>query len=130
MRPLGIRIPVIPVKGYSMTVPREPWPDAPEMQIVDDDNLFGLNPLGGDRLRLAGLAEIAGYAVPPGSGAPKRSSQGSSSAFRSSPPASLRRHRSLSVACGLSHRVACLSSVVLVSQISSIMSVTGILAGR
>jgi D-amino-acid dehydrogenase len=61
MRPLGVRIPVIPVKGYSMTVPRKPWPDAPDMQIVDDDNLFGLNPLGDDRLRLAGLAEIAGY---------------------------------------------------------------------
>lgn len=61
MRSLGIRIPIIPVKGYSLTVPRDPWPDAPDLQVVDEKNLFGLNPMGSDRLRLAGLAEIVGY---------------------------------------------------------------------
>jgi len=61
MRSHGVRLPIIPVKGYSLTVSRDPWPDAPALQIVDEKNLFGLNPLGTNRLRLAGLAEIAGY---------------------------------------------------------------------
>jgi D-amino-acid dehydrogenase len=61
----GVRLPIIPVKGYSLTLPRDPWPDAPDLQIVDEKNLFGLNPLGTNRLRLAGLAEIAGYNTTP-----------------------------------------------------------------
>ena len=61
MQSHGVRLPIIPVKGYSLTLSRDPWPDAPDLQIVDEKNLFGLNPLGTDRLRLAGLAEIAGY---------------------------------------------------------------------
>ena len=61
MQPYGVRLPIIPVKGYSLTLSRDPWPDAPDLQIVDEKNLFGLNPLGTNRLRLAGLAEIAGY---------------------------------------------------------------------
>ena len=65
MRAHGVRIPIIPVKGYSLTLPRDPWPDAPNLQIVDEKNLFGLNPLGKNRLRLAGLAEIAGYDTRP-----------------------------------------------------------------
>lgn len=65
MRKLGVRIPLVPVKGYSMTVPRHNWSDPPNMQIVDENHLFGLNPLGADRIRLAGLAEIAGYDTRP-----------------------------------------------------------------
>ena len=61
MRAHGVRLPIIPVKGYSLTLSRDPWPGAPDLQIVDEKNLFGLNPLGTNRLRLAGLAEIAGY---------------------------------------------------------------------
>ena len=61
MQSHGVRLPIIPVKGYSLTLSRDPWPDAPDLQIVDEKNLFGLNPLGTNRLRLAGLAEIAGY---------------------------------------------------------------------
>ena len=61
MQSYGVRLPIIPVKGYSLTLSRDPWPDAPDLQIVDEKNLFGLNPLGTNRLRLAGLAEIAGY---------------------------------------------------------------------
>ncbi len=61
MRSHGVRLPIVPVKGYSLTLSRDPWPDAPDLQIVDEKNLFGLNPLGTNRLRLAGLAEIAGY---------------------------------------------------------------------
>jgi D-amino-acid dehydrogenase len=65
MRAHGVRLPIIPVKGYSLTLPRDPWPDAPNLQIVDEKNLFGLNLLGNNRLRLAGLAEIAGYNTTP-----------------------------------------------------------------
>jgi D-amino-acid dehydrogenase len=65
MSRLGVRIPIVPVKGYSMTVPRHTWTDAPNLQIVDENHLFGLNPLGNDRIRLAGLAEISGYDTAP-----------------------------------------------------------------
>jgi D-amino-acid dehydrogenase len=60
MRALGVRLPIIPVKGYSITVPRSPFPDAPTLPILDELRKFGMSPLG-DRLRMSGLAEIAGY---------------------------------------------------------------------
>jgi D-amino-acid dehydrogenase len=60
MRPLGVRLPIIPVKGYSITVPRAPFPDAPAIPVVDEMRKFGMMPLPG-RLRMSGLAEIAGY---------------------------------------------------------------------
>ena len=64
MRPLGVRLPVIPVKGYSITVPRAPFPDAPLIPVVDEMRKFGMMPLPG-RLRMSGLAEIAGYDTAP-----------------------------------------------------------------
>ena len=64
MRPLGVRLPIIPVKGYSITVPRAPFPDAPAIPVVDELRKFGMMPLPG-RLRLSGLAEIAGYDTVP-----------------------------------------------------------------
>ncbi len=60
MRPLGVRLPVIPVKGYSITVPKAPFPDAPTIPVLDELRKFGMMPLP-DRLRMSGLAEIAGY---------------------------------------------------------------------
>jgi D-amino-acid dehydrogenase len=60
MRPLGIRLPIIPVKGYSITVPKAPFPDAPAIPVLDEMRKFGMMPLP-DRLRMSGLAEIAGY---------------------------------------------------------------------
>jgi D-amino-acid dehydrogenase len=64
LRPLGVRLPIIPVKGYSITVPREPFPDAPTIPVVDEMRKFGMMPLP-DRLRMSGLAEIAGYDTEP-----------------------------------------------------------------
>jgi D-amino-acid dehydrogenase len=64
MRPLGVRLPIIPVKGYSITVPRAPFPDAPTIPVVDEMRKFGMMPLP-DRLRMSGLAEIAGYDTVP-----------------------------------------------------------------
>jgi D-amino-acid dehydrogenase len=65
MRPLGCRLPIIPVKGYSLTLPRSAWPEAPAMPVLDERRKFGYAPLGADRLRLSGFAEIVGYDTTP-----------------------------------------------------------------
>jgi D-amino-acid dehydrogenase len=65
MRPLGCRLPIIPVKGYSLTLPRSTWPEAPTIPVLDEHRKFGYAPLGPDRLRLSGFAEIAGYDTTP-----------------------------------------------------------------
>jgi D-amino-acid dehydrogenase len=64
MRPLGVRLPIIPVKGYSITVPKAPFRDAPTIPVLDEMRKFGMMPLP-DRLRMTGLAEIAGYDLVP-----------------------------------------------------------------
>ena len=58
-RGLGLRLPVNPVKGYSITAPTGGWNGAPQIAVVDETLKIGLVPLG-DRLRLAGSAEFAG----------------------------------------------------------------------
>jgi len=63
-RPLGIRLPIYPVKGVTVTVPAAPWPDGPRMPIIDDRRLFGINRLG-DRYRCPGTVEIARYDARP-----------------------------------------------------------------
>ena len=45
MRPLGVRLPIIPVKGYSITVPKAPFPDAPTIPVLDELRKFGMMPL-------------------------------------------------------------------------------------
>ena len=60
LRPLGIDLPICPVKGISITVLSAPWKTAITTPTIDDENLFGLVPMG-DRLRVTGSAEIAGY---------------------------------------------------------------------
>ncbi len=64
LRRLGIRLPVYPVKGISLTVPAAPWAGALKMPVIDDSGLFGLVPIG-DRLRVSGSAEITGYDTTP-----------------------------------------------------------------
>ena len=64
LRPLGIRIPIHPVKGVTVTVSAAAWPDRVKMPIIDDTRLFGLVPLG-DRLRVSGSAEITGFDTEP-----------------------------------------------------------------
>jgi D-amino-acid dehydrogenase len=65
LRSLGIRLPIYPVKGISLTVPAAPWPDAVKMPVIDDSSgLFGPVPIG-DRLRVSGSAEITGYGTTP-----------------------------------------------------------------
>jgi D-amino-acid dehydrogenase len=61
---LGIRMPIYPVKGISITFLRGAWNSAPKMPVIDDSKLFGLVPIG-DRMRISGSAEISGYDATP-----------------------------------------------------------------
>lgn len=60
LRPLGIRLPVVPAKGYSATIPLGPDSRAPTVSLTDDERKLVISRLG-DRLRVAGTAEFAGY---------------------------------------------------------------------
>jgi D-amino-acid dehydrogenase len=60
----GIRVPIYPVKGVSITFKRAGWNGAPNVPVIDDSKLFGLVPIG-DRMRISGSAEITGYDTTP-----------------------------------------------------------------
>ena len=60
----GIRVPIYPVKGISITFGRAGWDTAPTLPVIDDSKLFGLVPIG-DRMRISGSAEITGYDTTP-----------------------------------------------------------------
>ncbi len=62
LKPLGIRIPVYPVKGYSITVPNTDAAAAPESTIMDETHKVAVTRLG-DRIRVGGTAELAGYSL-------------------------------------------------------------------
>ncbi|MCI0431846.1 MAG: D-amino acid dehydrogenase [Rhodospirillales bacterium] len=57
---VGIRLPVYPVKGYSLTIPIEEHTGAPRIPGVDEAYLVAFARLG-DRLRLTATADFAGY---------------------------------------------------------------------
>ena len=58
----GIRIPVYPVKGYSITVPIVDASGAPESTVMDETHKVAVTRLG-DRIRVGGTAELAGYTL-------------------------------------------------------------------
>jgi len=60
LKPLGIRVPIYPVKGYALTLPIDHAAAAPVSSIMDERSKTMLTRLG-DRLRVAGMAEVAGY---------------------------------------------------------------------
>ena len=60
LRPLGFRLPVYPVKGYSITVPITEAHYAPESTIMDESHKVAVTRLG-DRIRVGGTAELAGF---------------------------------------------------------------------
>ena len=64
LRGVGVKVPIYPVKGVTITVPGAPWADRPKMPIVDEGRIFGLVPLG-DRLRVSGSAEVADFDTTP-----------------------------------------------------------------
>jgi D-amino-acid dehydrogenase len=62
LRPLGLKLPVYPVKGYSLTVPiaDETVGRAPESTVMDETHKVAVTRLG-KRIRAGGTAELSGY---------------------------------------------------------------------
>ena len=58
--PLGIRLPIYPAKGYSVTMPVKDASMAHRVSLTDDEYKLVFSRLG-DRLRIAGTAELNGY---------------------------------------------------------------------
>lgn len=58
LKPLGINVPIYPMKGYSVTFPANHY--APSLSLTDGEHKIVYSRLG-DRLRIAGTAEFAGY---------------------------------------------------------------------
>lgn len=59
-KPLGLRLPIYPAKGYSITIPVDDPGKAPMVSLTQDELKLVYSRLG-DRLRVAGTAEFAGY---------------------------------------------------------------------
>ncbi|MGH8706122.1 MAG: D-amino acid dehydrogenase [Burkholderiales bacterium] len=59
-RPLGMRLAIYPAKGYSVTMPVKNAAAAYTVSMTDDEYKLVYSRLG-DRLRIAGTAELAGY---------------------------------------------------------------------
>lgn len=64
LKTVGVRVSIYPVKGLTITVDAAPWKEAPQCAVIDDGRLFGLVPIG-NRLRVSGSAEVAGYDTTP-----------------------------------------------------------------
>ena len=62
VRPLGLHLPVYPVKGYSLTLPIADARFAPESTIMDESHKVAVTRLG-ERIRVGGTAELAGFSL-------------------------------------------------------------------
>jgi D-amino-acid dehydrogenase len=60
VKPLGLRLPIYPAKGYSVTMPVADASKAHQVSLTDDEYKLVFSRLG-DRLRIAGTAELNGY---------------------------------------------------------------------
>ncbi|MGA1832246.1 D-amino acid dehydrogenase [Rhizobium wenxiniae] len=60
VKQFGIKLPVYPVKGYSLTIPIVDASRAPESTVMDETYKIAITRLG-DRIRVGGMAEISGY---------------------------------------------------------------------
>ena len=60
LRPLGIRLPVYPLKGYSLTVPIDNPAAAPVSTVLDETYKVAITRFD-QRMRIGGMAEIAGF---------------------------------------------------------------------
>ena len=60
LRPLGVAPLIYPVKGYSVTIPITNPDAAPRVSLTDDEHKLVFSRLG-ERLRVAGTAEVTGY---------------------------------------------------------------------
>jgi D-amino-acid dehydrogenase len=57
---IGIRLPIYPIKGFSITAPLAHPEHGPRMGLVDEDRLVAMSPFGG-RLRAASSAVFGGF---------------------------------------------------------------------
>ena len=60
LRAIGIRLPIYPIKGYSITLPVTDDASAPQSTLMDETHKVAITRLG-ERIRVAGQAEIIGY---------------------------------------------------------------------
>ncbi len=60
LKSLGLKLPVYPAKGYSVTIPIGDHDEAPSVSLIDDEFKIVYSRLN-DRLRVAGTAEFTGY---------------------------------------------------------------------
>ncbi|WP_454917250.1 D-amino acid dehydrogenase [Xanthobacter sediminis] len=60
LKPLGIDLPIYPVKGYSLTLPIVDPAASPESTVMDETYKIAITRLG-DRIRVGGTAELAGF---------------------------------------------------------------------
>lgn len=60
LAPLGLKLPVYPVKGYSLTLPVTNPDGAPVSTVMDETFKVAITRLG-ERIRVGGTAELAGF---------------------------------------------------------------------
>lgn len=60
LEPLGLKLPVYPVKGYSLTVPLLNPALAPQSTVLDETYKVAVTRFD-DRIRVGGMAELAGF---------------------------------------------------------------------
>ena len=60
LSPLGLEVSIYPVKGYSITLPIVDASGAPESTVMDETHKVAVTRLG-DRIRVGGTAELAGF---------------------------------------------------------------------
>jgi D-amino-acid dehydrogenase len=60
LQPLGLDLPVYPVKGYSLTIPLQDEALAPQSTVLDETYKIALTRLG-NRIRVGGMAELGGF---------------------------------------------------------------------
>ncbi len=61
-QPLGLALPIYPAKGYSASIPVTDPARAPRVSLTDDEAKIVFSRLG-ERLRIAGTAELSGYST-------------------------------------------------------------------
>ncbi|WP_395950054.1 D-amino acid dehydrogenase [Aeromonas mytilicola subsp. aquatica] len=60
LRPLGIELPVYPVKGYSLTLPMTDASGAPRSTVLDETYKVAITRFD-ERIRVGGMAELSGF---------------------------------------------------------------------
>jgi D-amino-acid dehydrogenase len=62
LRPVGVNVPIYPAKGYSVTMKIKDASRAHRVSLTDDEYKLVFSRLG-DRMRIAGTAELTGYST-------------------------------------------------------------------